>query len=298
MFPFRRDDSVLVQPLYRNGNSLAFACEELLEAVSTGLKVRDPEGRQAQVLIQNHRRADDHSWIYFAQLLEGEIEPQWPAPGYQWRRSPRYVVGLRVRSPQLPEYTALTEDLSLEGLQLATAGPLRVGEEIELHLDLDGGFPALHTMARVCWSRLTQPWKAGLAFSDMDSSSLATLRAYLGQRAHESRLPGFADQQEPGGGHPPSVLEKMALLQSSYDDGDYLVLKLLTNNEAVEMRFLRPLVLQSNLQTQLVRRIITQPTAQGLTRTWLLDPQDSTLVELESTAPEIVCRGLRLHDLG
>lgn len=297
MFPFRKDDSVLVQPLYRNGNSLAFACEELL-ASEKGLKVKDREGRQAEVLVQHHRRADDHSWIYFAELLAGSLEPEWPTPGYHWRQAPRFTLGLRVRSPQLPEFAAMTEDVSLEGLQLSTTGHVPVGEEIEVHLDLDQGFPAVTALARVCWSKLTQPWKAGLAFTEMDVTNQNALRAYLSQRYSESVLPGLAVEEESVPAFEPSVLEKMALLQSSFDDGDYLVLKMLTHDEAVEIRFFKPQVLQSNLETQLVSHIVTQPTVEGLTRTWLLDPNGSTLVELESTSPEIVCRGLRTHDLG
>ncbi len=298
MFPFfSKDDCVLVQPLYRNGNSLAFACEELLTPDGE-LKVRDRDGRQAEVLVQQRRRADDQNWLYFAELLDGSLEPEWPVPGYQWRQSPRYPIGVRVRSPQLPEYAALTEDLSAEGAQLSTSGPLQVGDEIELYLDLDEGFPAVRGLGRVCWSQMTQPWRAGISFSDLDPESQSVLHAYLSRRYGESVLPGLAGESQPETGFEPSVLEKMALLQSSFDEGDALVLKLLTNEEVMEIRFRGARVLQSDLSSQLVSRIITLQTPEGPTRTALVDPNGATLVEIESGAPEIICRGLRVHDLG
>lgn len=296
MFPFfSKDDSILVQPLYRNGNSLAFACEELLNPEG-GLKVRDREGHQAEVLVQQRRRADDQNWLYFAEIVTGSIEPEWPVPGYQWRQSPRYPLGVRVRSPQLPEFNALTEDLSAEGAQLNTSGPLQVGEEIEIFLDLDEGFPALRGVGKVCWSKMTQPWKAGVSFTELDPESQGVLRAYLAQRYGESVLPGLAVDQEPE--FEPSVLEKMALLQSSFDDGEALVLKLLTNDEVMEIRFQNARVLQSDLSSQLVSRIVSLPLPEGPTRTALVDPNGATLVEIESGSPEIICRGLRVHDLG
>lgn len=296
MFPFfSRENSVLVQPLYQNGNSLAFACEELLEAED--LKIRDRSGQQAQVQVQQRRRADDRSWIYFAQLLEGAVEPEWPAPGYQLRQSPRFTVGVRTRSPQLPEFSAMTEDLSSEGAQLNTAGPLKVGDEIELYLDLDGGFPAVRTIARVCWSKLTAPWRAGVSFVDLDHEGQRSIVGFLAQRYGQTVLPGLT-ADTPRAAFEPAVLEKMALLQSSFDDGDALVLKLLTHDEVMEIRFRNAQVLQSNLQSQLVARIVSQTTPEGTTRTWLIDPEGVTLVEIDAGPPEILCRGLRTHDLG
>ena len=298
MFPFfSKDDSVLVQPLYRNGNSLAFACEELLNP-EAGLKIRDRDGHLAEVLVQQRRRADEKNWLYFAELLEGSLDPQWPVPGYQWRQNQRYPLGVRVRSPQLPEYSALTEDLSTEGAQLNTTAPLRVGEDIEIYLDLDNGFPAVRGMGRVCWSKMTQPWKAGVVFTELEPESQHVLQAYLSQRYGESVLPGLSVESDMDSEHEPSVLEKMALLQSSFDEGDVLVLKLLTNDEVMEIRFPGAKVLRSDLSSQLVSRIVTLPTPKGPTRTALVDPNGTTLVELESGSPEILCRGLRTHDLG
>ncbi len=292
---FAKESGVLVQPLYQNGNSLAFACDELLEA-DHDLKIRDRSGQQAQVQVQQRRRADDRSWIYFAELLEGAVEPEWPAPGYQWRQTPRFPVGVRVRSPQLPEFSALTEDLSAEGAQLNTAGPLHVGDEIELYLDLDTGFPSVRTTARVRWSKMTAPWRAGVSFSDLDAAGQRAILGFLAQRYGQKVLPGLTPDQVQSDVEP-AVLEKVALLHSSFDDGDFLVLKLVTHDEVMELRFRHAQVMQSNLTSQLVARIATQAMAEGSVRTWLVDPNGTTLVEIDSASPEILCRGLRTHDL-
>jgi hypothetical protein len=297
MFPFfSKDSGVLVQPLYRNGNSLAFACDCLLEG-EQGLSVRDRGGHQAEVQVQQRRRADDRSWIYFAELLQGELEPEWPTPGYQWRITPRFPIGVRVRSPQLPEFSALTEDLSPDGAQLQLAGPLNVGDEIELFLDLDSGFPSVHCVGRVCWTRLTQPCRAGIAFLGMEGDGQAQLRSYLAERSEESVLPGLVAETVEQPELEASVLEKLAFLQSSFNEGETLVLSLLTNDEVMEVRFPLAEVMSTNVTSRLVSRIITQETPEKRTRTWLLDPDGNPLAEIDSLSPEIMCRGVRVHDL-
>ena len=298
MFPFfSKDTSIEVQALYRNGNSLAFACESLLEDHDQ-VTVKDREGHQAAVQIQNRRRADDRSWIYFAEVLSGDLEPDWAAPGYAWRQTARHAVGVRVRSPQLPEYSALTEDLSPDGAQLQTFGPLQVGDEIEIYLDLDNGFPSIRLLARVCWSRLTQPWRAGVAFLDLDAQQRNSLANFLGERSGESVLPGLVDHTADSTEVDASVLEKLAFWQSTTNVGDGLLLTLLTHDEVMEVRLPSSRVIGSNLTSRLVSRIVTQEAALGRTYTWLLDEEGATLAQIESGAPEIVCRGLRTHDLG
>jgi hypothetical protein len=291
MFPFSsKNDAVLVQPLYRSGNIMGFACESMLDT-QVDLKVRDRDGHLAQVHVQQRRRADDQNWIYFAELREGALQPESSLPSYQWRQADRYPIGVRVRSPRLPEYTALTDDLSAEGAQLSPGGPLQVGDEIELHLDLDCGFPALCVLGRVCWSKLTTPWRAGVAFVDLQPEQQRVLTSYLSQRQGDD-VPGLATaDSEPRGIEAPT-LEKLAYLQSSFDDGDTLVLNLLTHDEVVEIRFQNARVLQTNLCSQLVGNILSKPTPDNTTRTLLIDPHGTTLIEIESAAPEILCRGL------
>ncbi len=292
---FSRDNSVLIQPVYRNGNSLAFACHSVLDAPD-GVAVRDRSGSQAEVEIKQRRRVDESTWLYFAELISGDLDPGGgTAPGLRLRKHPRFPVGVRVRSPQLPDYMALTEDLSVEGAQLQVSGPVRVGEELQLELDLDGGFAPVRTLARVCWSRLSSPWRAGVAFVRIEDEGQADLRAFLGQR--------YGDFEPPGDDGPPadvpdqSMLRKHAFLHSSYDDGDAVILKLITEDEVMELRFSRPKVLHADLVTQMVGNIVTQPGVNGFTHTRLLDPDGQVLIEIESIPPDIICRGIRAGEL-
>src|SRR5688572_5017454 len=117
MFPFfskNKNSSVLVELFYRQGKTVAFSCSDELES-GQDLLVRDAAGQEAEVLIQERRHAQDQGWIYFAQLVKGEIEPEPASVGHPLRQTARYPCGVRVRSPQLPGYSAMTEDLSPEG---------------------------------------------------------------------------------------------------------------------------------------------------------------------------------------
>lgn len=292
---FSRDNSVLVQPVYRNGNSLAFASNAVID-MKNGVEVRDHSGRHAEVEIRQRRRVDESTWLYFAELVSGELDSNGTGPELRLRKHPRFPVGVRVRSPQLPDYMALTEDLSVEGAQLQISGAVRVGDELELELDIDGGVAPVRVLARVCWSRMSSPWRAGVSFLRIDEEGQSDLRAFLAQRYEdfeppesESKEVSYPDQ---------SMLRKHAFLHSSYDDGDAVILKLITEDEVMELRFARPKVLQANLITQMVGNIVvTQPGEKGFTHTRLLDPDGQVLIEIESIPPDIICRGIRAGEL-
>ena len=291
---FSRDNSVLVQPVYRNGNSLAFATQTVIDA-ETGVAIRDHSGRHAEVEIRQRRRVDDSTWLYFAELVSGELDSDVDAPKLRLRRSPRFPVGVRVRSPQLPDFMALTEDLSVEGAQLQLSGPVRVGEELQMELDLDGGYAPVRVLARVCWSRLSFPWRAGVAFLRIAEDGQADLRSFLGQRYGELSSQERETDRAERPDH--SMLRKQAFLHSSYDDGDAVILKLITEDEVMELRFSKPRVLQADLVTQMVGNIVTQPGAEGLIQTRLLDPQGHVLIAIESLPPDIICRSIRAGEL-
>lgn len=291
---FSQDNSVLVQPVYQNGNSLAFAAQTVIDAAS-GVAVRDYSGGHAQVEIRQRRRVDESTWLYFAELLSGELDSGQDVSTLRIRRSPRFSVGVRVRSPQLPEFMALTEDLSEEGAQLQLSGPIPVGEELQLELDLDGGYAPVQVLARVCWSRLTIPWRVGVAFMTIHEVGRADLRSFLEQRYGE--LSPRESQPQQTELPDQSMLRRHAFLHSSYDDGDAVVLKLITEDEVMELRFPKPKVLQADLVTQMVGNIVTQPGDGGLTETRLLDPQGHVLIAIESLPPDILCRSIRAGEL-
>lgn len=289
---FTKDNSVLILPVYRNGNSLAFTSGSPLE-LKQGVAVRDSTGRRAQVEVQKRRRLDEATWLYFADLVHGDLDTQEGDPELQLRRDPRFPVGVRVRSGGLPDYMALTEDLSVGGAQLQVLGPVRVGEELELEIDLDGAVAPVRALARVCWSRMSSPWRAGLSFLRFEGDGAAALARFLSDPCGFERV----EAPTPGAKAPDgSMLRRHAYLHSSYEDGDAVILKLITEDEVMELRFSRPTVLSADLATQMVGNIVTQPGGEGLIQTHLLDPAGHTLLAIESPPPDIVCRGLRAAD--
>lgn len=288
------NETLLVEPLYLNGNSLAFASSQAPDEAKRSLSIRDREGRQAEVQVSHWRKADDKTWICFAELLEGVLEPDWSAQGYQWRRSPRYPVGLRVRSSALPGYCALTHDLSGQGAQLQLEAPVSAGEELELALDLDAGFPELRVRARVCWSRMLAPWRCGVAFLEFFDDGKAQLEQYLGQRYGVSRQAIASDSQLD---MELAVLNEPAYLHSSFEEGNRLVLKLITAEQVIEARFESPRLVFSDFSSRMVSVIAIDPQPGSSARTLLVDPSGKTLLELEGSRPDITCREARLHDL-
>lgn len=70
--------------------------------------------------------------------------------GTAGRRSRRYVTSIRVLSPELPGYRALTVDFSMHGMQLEAEGSLQVGKQVNITLELDSStMPELNLDAKV-----------------------------------------------------------------------------------------------------------------------------------------------------
>lgn len=296
MFEFlTKDTSVFIEPIYRNGNSLVFVADTLLEWEKPIL-VHDRVGMKGEVQVHQRRRTEARDWIYFALLTEGDFQPDSVLVGHKLRSSERHKIGIRVRAPQLPGYSALTEDVSLEGAQLLTSGPLRVGEEMALHMDLDEGYPEVKVIARVCWSRITQPIRVGVTFVDFQENSEQTLRNFLAARTGQA-LPGGIEEDDSAAADHGTLLEREAYLKEAFEDELGVILKLVTHDEFLELRFSKPRVLECSLATRLVARIATEKMSDGQVRTTLVDSAGETLVELESALPEVFCRSLRTEDL-
>ncbi len=296
MFEFlTKDTSVFIEPIYRSGNNLVFVSDTLLDWEKP-TSVHDRIGTKGQVQVHQRRRTEDRDWIYFALLTEGDFQPDSELLGHKLRTIERHKIGIRVRAPQLPGYSALTEDVNLDGAQLLTSGPLRVGEEMALHMDLDEGYPEVKVIARVCWSRITAPIRVGVAFVDFQEDSEQTLRNFLAARTGQS-LPGGVEEEDSEAADHGTLLEREAYLKEAFEDELGVILKLITHDEFLELRFAKPRVLECSMETRLVARIGTEKMADGQVRTTLVDSEGRTLVELESSPPEVFCRSLRTEDL-
>jgi Tfp pilus assembly protein PilZ len=104
------------------------------------------------------------------------------------RRGERMDCAIRVMSPDLPGFSAITVDFSLSGLQLDTRGALSVGQVVRLRLEVN--LPEreiLEVKARVAWCRPEgkKNYRAGLEFTQVDAETvelLQELETYLQRR--------------------------------------------------------------------------------------------------------------------
>ena len=95
----------------------------------------------AQVYLKQARQTEFGDYICQGEIVQGLQEMQNPAVPeavqVYARTSPRTVARLRALSPALPNFKALSVDLSLGGLKLETEDRLLPGSVIKMSLDLD-----------------------------------------------------------------------------------------------------------------------------------------------------------------
>lgn len=88
-----------------------------------------------------------------------------------FRSAPRTLCSLRVQSQGLPGFMGLVLDLSATGARLQTSGPIEVGSELWLRVDVDGPEPFwMDLMARVAWcaERGRSHFEAGFSFIEVN----------------------------------------------------------------------------------------------------------------------------------
>lgn len=128
------------------GDILHFKCaKSLTQGKACKVKARLPEGQifgaRIEVLDQ-----DTKSLLYQGRLLEPleaitHLRCLLPLPFEDRRHSPRIERTVRVLSPQLEGFSALTRDISLQGLCLVVSQSLSVGSKLQLEMDLDPSSP-------------------------------------------------------------------------------------------------------------------------------------------------------------
>ncbi len=95
------------------------------------------------------------------------------------RRSARLECRLRVLSPELPGFHAVSVDFSPGGLQVEARGAVSVGRELSLHLEFES-LPPLEVQARVAWCapRELGGVRVGLQFVYLTDQARAQLERY------------------------------------------------------------------------------------------------------------------------
>lgn len=143
------------------------------------------------------------SWVCVAWLAEHlPFQPLLPRES-TIRSTERVACCLRLASPDLPGFNALSIDLSQTGLQLRSRGPVAVGSTIRLRLEAHlTDWDSLHLRARVAWhlAETGGGHLLGVEFIDVDPETrqrLSQLDSYLNARTQAPVLHlslAYADQ--------------------------------------------------------------------------------------------------------
>lgn len=109
------------------------------------------------------------------------------------RRDDRLDCSLRVMSPDLPGYSAISVDVSASGIQLETRSALQPGQVVRLRLETHiAELEFIEVRARVAWCRQEnqKAHRAGLEFRDLTADSRLQLEelARFHRRRSEANL--------------------------------------------------------------------------------------------------------------
>ncbi len=127
------------------------------EGANTSLRVSLPEGSNntttVDVKILGKRDHEEGGYVYVSRLQVPPKSEQ-VVTGSALRSAARKDLSIRVRSPKLPGFSAMTLDVSATGLRIEMGGELSVGEIIPLTLEFDRhDLPPITTPAEVRWCR-------------------------------------------------------------------------------------------------------------------------------------------------
>lgn len=143
------------------------------QQLSLTLNIGDTDIR-VEVQLRQARESRTGDFICHGIIMSG-IEnlgrPQVPESASRYVRSAQRVAArLRALSPELPNFRALSVDLSSGGIALELEGPITVGERLNFTLDLDlPDQKPVPLKCKVCWCRGDdRSYLAGLQFVDLE----------------------------------------------------------------------------------------------------------------------------------
>ncbi|MBI3924637.1 MAG: PilZ domain-containing protein [Armatimonadetes bacterium] len=133
-------------------------------------------------------------------LYTGDCETRIPRPDGPGpfesagvRRPGRQKCRIRICSPRLPGFQAMSSDFSTTGIQIEAQAALPMDQVIPVSLHIEmAGFPVIEARARVAWchqqSRVC--WRVGLEFLDITPSAQAHLAKFHRLLAARDQLSG------------------------------------------------------------------------------------------------------------
>lgn len=153
------------------------------QALSISLNVGDGDVR-LEVHLKKARETRAGEFICQGEITEGEdqlVFPQVPGNAVKFARgTPRTAARLRALSPALPNFRALSLDLSQGGLKLETEDSLVPGTRIQMRLDLE--IPDQEPVpldCRVVWCQATgRSYLVGLQFLELEPWVMPLLESF------------------------------------------------------------------------------------------------------------------------
>ena len=167
---------------------LTVKCKKALSFKNTSVKLKTSYGTiLALVLVESYDASQE---VYRLKLLEHDTVLD--KLDIDRREHPRLPKVVRVTSQYFPGFAGTTEDISLSGVRVETTGPLEVGPDITLSIELDDPqLPPLRVSADVAWTgqKVDGKFQSGLRFVYLENELQRTIRRYIDSRlALEKKL--------------------------------------------------------------------------------------------------------------
>ena len=187
--PTPRSQAISAYYLSHLGDQLTFVSRfrPRQQALSLTLNVGDEDLRM-DVLLQQARQTHKGDFICQVEILNGAEQlslPKVPGGALQYARSShRTAARLRALSPDLPNFRALSVDVSGGGLRLETEAALAPNFQLKLSLDLDiPDQEPIPLKCRVVWCKpVGRTFEVGLRFLEIEpwiSPLLASFQSWL-----------------------------------------------------------------------------------------------------------------------
>ncbi len=180
--------AVPVDLVFCAGDLLHFKCNSsLTQGKTRKVRARLPEGQMFGAKIEVISQ-DEKTRLYKGRLIEpiaavAHLRGLLPLPFEDRRVAPRIERTVRVLSPQLEGFSALTRDISLQGLCLVVSQVLTLGAKIQVEMDLDASSPhPVRFDLETRWSApdlLTGKNLVGGCFLTMNQRQRTVLKNYL-----------------------------------------------------------------------------------------------------------------------
>ena len=104
-----------------------------------------------------------------------------PLSRQEKRAAKRVKRGLRVSSPQLPRYLAITSDFSASGVKLMAEGPMSPGQEFQAEVEFDDETMAkLSVLCKVAWCKPEgEKFAIGASFENLSRPAVARIAYFV-----------------------------------------------------------------------------------------------------------------------